>query len=274
MLRGLHFEGKHMRKANGLEYEEHGKGDPVLLIHGAFISDALSLVAREPALADRYRVIWYRRRGYGGSRPVSGPFSVAEQAADARGLLAELGVERAHVVGHSGGGVIATELALQSPKLVRCLVELEPAIFPPALAEAFPRMLAPALEAYRAGNVSAGVDLFMNMVAPADDWRGDLAKALPKGPEDADRDAAVTFDELSGFTSWTFDSDRGRALACPVVYGWGTESGPMFEAARDHFLSLVPRAESVELPGVNHSMNTEDPALVAKVVAEYLARQP
>ena len=37
-----------MQKAAGLEYEEHGQGDSVLLIHGAFISDALSPVAREP----------------------------------------------------------------------------------------------------------------------------------------------------------------------------------------------------------------------------------
>ena len=49
-----------MLKAEGLEYEEHGRGEPVLLIHGAFISDALSLVAREAALTERNRVIWYR----------------------------------------------------------------------------------------------------------------------------------------------------------------------------------------------------------------------
>jgi hypothetical protein len=39
-----------MQKAAGLEYEEHGHGEPLLLIHGAFIADALSLLARESAL--------------------------------------------------------------------------------------------------------------------------------------------------------------------------------------------------------------------------------
>ena len=85
-----------MLKAKGLEYEEHGQGEPVLLIHGAFISDALSLVAREAALTERHRAIWYRRRGYGGSDPVSAPFSIAEQAGDAQALLEYLGVEQAH----------------------------------------------------------------------------------------------------------------------------------------------------------------------------------
>jgi pimeloyl-ACP methyl ester carboxylesterase len=42
---------------------------------------------------------------------------------------------------------------------------------------------------------------------------------------------------------------------------------------RDHFLSLVPKAESVELPGVTHSMNTQDPGLVAGAIAEFLARR-
>lgn len=263
-----------MLKAKGLEYEEHGQGEPVLLIHGAFVSDALSLVACEAALTERHRVIWYRRRGYGGSDPGSAPFSIAGQAEDAQALLAHLGVERAHVVGHSGGGVIATALALQPPQLVRSLTVLEPAIFPPALAEAFPGMLAPAMEAYRSGNVGGAVDLFMNMVAPEPDWRGALARAIPGAPERADNDAPVTFDELARFTGWVFDQDRASRLSPPVVYVWGSESGPLIEAARDHFLSLVPKAQSVELPGVNHSMNTQDPRLVAGAVAEFLARQP
>jgi pimeloyl-ACP methyl ester carboxylesterase len=264
-----------MRKANGVEYEEHGQGDAVLLIHGAFISDALSLVAREPALAEHNRVIWYRRRGYGGSETGSVPFSITEQAKDAQELLAHLGVKRAHVVGHSGGGVIATELALQSPELVRSLVVLEPAIFPPALAEAFPQMLAPAMDEYRSGNVGAAVDLFMNLVAPEPDWRTEVAKVLPTGPEQADTDAPVTFDvELAKFADWAFDDERASHLSPPVIYAWGSNSGPLIEALKDHFLALVPTAETIELPGVNHSMNTQNPALVAGAVAAFLARQP
>jgi pimeloyl-ACP methyl ester carboxylesterase len=264
-----------MLKAKGLEYEEHGRGDPVLLIHGAFISDALSLVAREAALSERNRLIWYRRRGYGGSDPVSAPYSIAEQARDAQALLAHLGVERAHVVGHSGGGVIATELALQAPRLVRSLVVLEPAILPPPIAAAFPQMLAPLVETFRSGNVGGAVDLFMNMAAPEPDWRSELAKTLPAGAEQADDDAAVTFDvDLPQVSEWVFDADRASRLLPPVLYVWGSESGPFIETLKDHFLSLVPKAESVKLPGVDHSMNTKAPGLVASAVAEFLARQP
>jgi pimeloyl-ACP methyl ester carboxylesterase len=264
-----------MEKGAGLQYEEYGQGDAVLLIHGAFVSDALLPVAREPVLTERYRTIWYRRPGYGESDPASPPFSIADQAGSARALLEHLGVERAHVVGHSGGGVIATEFALQVPDLVRSLVVLEPAILPPPIAEAFPQMLAPAVEAYQSGNPGAGVDAFMSMIGSDSNWRSELAKTLPDGPERADRDAHVTFDiDLPEINEWVFDADRGSRLSPPVCYVLGIESGPLIEGAMDHFLSLVPKAEVVRLPGLDHSMCTEGPAQVAEAVATFIARQP
>ena len=46
-----------MIKAEGLEYESHGEGEAVLLIHGSHVADAFLPLAREAALADRYRLI-------------------------------------------------------------------------------------------------------------------------------------------------------------------------------------------------------------------------
>jgi pimeloyl-ACP methyl ester carboxylesterase len=115
----------------------------------------------------------------------------------------------------------------------------------------------------------------MNMVAPEPDWRAELAKVLPTGPEQADKDAHVTFDvDIPQVPEWVCDGARASRLSLPVVYFWGSESGPMGEAAREHFLSPVPKAQSVELPGVNHSMNTKAPGLVAGAIAEFLARLP
>ena len=62
-----------MLKAEGLEYEARGDGEAVLLIHGALIADALFPLMGEAALADRHRLICYRRKGHGGSDPVSVP---------------------------------------------------------------------------------------------------------------------------------------------------------------------------------------------------------
>ena len=87
-----------------LEYAVTGTGEPVMCIHGAFIADTFQPLLAEPSLSRRYQLITYHRRGYGGSSRAPGLTSIAQQAADCRALLAHLGVERAHVVGHSFGG--------------------------------------------------------------------------------------------------------------------------------------------------------------------------
>ena len=93
-------------KVNGVElaYEVLGSGEAVLFIHGAHLADALKPLVTQPAL-ERFQRIRYHRRGLGGStRPVeSEPTSVAVQAEDAVRLLDHLGVDRAHLVGHSWG---------------------------------------------------------------------------------------------------------------------------------------------------------------------------
>ena len=98
-----------------LEFEVTGAGEPVLLIHGALIAQAYAPLCAEPALNSRYRLVRYHRRGYAGSSPVKAPFSLAQQDADCHALLRHLGIERAHVVGASMGGMIAQVLAGSHP---------------------------------------------------------------------------------------------------------------------------------------------------------------
>ena len=71
-----------MQKARGLEYEVVGDGDAVLTIHGALIADTFRPLCHEASLADRYRLIRYRRRGHGGSDPYSGAISLGVPAED------------------------------------------------------------------------------------------------------------------------------------------------------------------------------------------------
>src|SRR4051812_18531370 len=109
----------HMEQAdvNGatLEYAVRGAGEPMICIHGAFVADMFQPLLAEPSLASRYQLITYHRRGYAGSSHTPGPTSMAQQAADCRALLAQLDVEQAHVAGHSFGGDVALQLALDTP---------------------------------------------------------------------------------------------------------------------------------------------------------------
>ena len=84
-----------------------GAGEPLLLIQGM---SATHLAWGRPfasQLEASFDCISFDNRGMGLSAPATEPFSTAEMAADALGLLDALGVERAHVLGISMGGMIA-----------------------------------------------------------------------------------------------------------------------------------------------------------------------
>jgi pimeloyl-ACP methyl ester carboxylesterase len=263
-----------MLKAEGLEYEASGEGETVLLIHGGHIADAYLPLVREASLADRYRLIRYHRRGFAGSDPHSGAFSIEQQAQDALALMKHLGVERAHVVGHSYGGAIAVQLAIEAPSLVHSLVLLEPAIMAADTAADFFEESAPLLAAYRSGDAVKAVDLFLNMVG-GPDWRTEIAKTVPGGPEQAEKDASTFFEvEFPALQEWVFDSDQASRISEPVLSVIGSESGPLFEANKQNFQSLIPHTEEVMVSGVNHLMQMQDSKAVAAPIAEFLSRHP
>src|SRR5437870_11565046 len=93
-------------RVNGitLEYEVKGSGEPVLLITGAHIAAGYLPLVSQPALAARYRLIRYHKRGLAGSTHTPPPVTLAQHAADAAALLTALRIDRAHIVRRSSRG--------------------------------------------------------------------------------------------------------------------------------------------------------------------------
>jgi pimeloyl-ACP methyl ester carboxylesterase len=113
----------HSITANDLEIyvEQVGQGPDVLLIGG--LGDTVeSWQFQFDGLADRYRLTAFDNRGAGRTAMPDGPVSVATMADDAAGVLRALDIRSAHIAGFSGGSLIAQELALRHPGLVRSLV--------------------------------------------------------------------------------------------------------------------------------------------------------
>src|SRR5437763_308022 len=104
-----------------LYYDEQGSGDPLLLVMG-LAADSAAWMFQVPDFARHHRTIVFDNRGVGRSAKPPGPYTIHEMADDTAGLLDALGIKRAHVVGVSMGGMIAQELALRHPGLVRGLV--------------------------------------------------------------------------------------------------------------------------------------------------------
>jgi 3-oxoadipate enol-lactonase len=105
-----------------VHYEIAGEGDPVLLING-LSAPAANWGLQVKTLAAHFQVITFDNRGVGETDlPPEPMYTMAQLADDAAGLLRQLKIKRAHVVGASMGGTIAQELALRHPQLVRSLV--------------------------------------------------------------------------------------------------------------------------------------------------------
>jgi 3-oxoadipate enol-lactonase len=104
-----------------LYYEVTGEGAPLLLLHGLG-SSSRDWELQLPDFSRHFRVIAVDVRGHGRSGKPPGPYSVDQFAVDTGALLQKLALGPAHVVGISMGGMIALQLALDSPEYVRSLV--------------------------------------------------------------------------------------------------------------------------------------------------------
>ena len=127
-------EGKYVEVGNGItmHYHEAGSGDrgAVLFVHGSGpgASGWSNFKGNYPLLAERgYRTIVPDTMGYGYStKPEDGAFSLDDVAAQYKGLLDALGIDRVTVIGNSQGGAIAITMALNYPDLVTKLVLMAP----------------------------------------------------------------------------------------------------------------------------------------------------
>lgn len=197
--------------------EQAGQGEAVLLLHG-FGASSYSWRKVIPRLAEGYRVIAPDLNGFGWTRRPDSPdaYTIEGQARMVIGLLDALGIDRAHVVGHSYGGGLALWLAATRAQRVRSLVLVNSTLpsyaserrnvlasFRPVVATSLrtvflrrsyirgalqrsffdPRLVTDELvEAYRARlRVEGATRAYQGLTAPADgpDTRIDLARISP-----------------------------------------------------------------------------------------------
>jgi pimeloyl-ACP methyl ester carboxylesterase len=102
-------------------FESHDSGEPVLLVNGLGLEhSAWALQTR--ALEPQFRVIVFDNPGVGQTTGPRGPYTTASFADVGADLLGSLGIEQAQVVGASMGGLIAQQITVRHPRLVRALV--------------------------------------------------------------------------------------------------------------------------------------------------------
>lgn len=264
-----------------IEYRVRGTGEPVVLIHAGLFADWFEPLFNDAALTDRYRVVTFHRVGYARSSRVKGAVSVARQAEHVRALMRHLGIERAHLVGHSSGANIALQLALDAPSHVHSLALLEPAL-PVGGGDA--RMLstrqaatAAIGERFRAGDKAGAVDGFMQMVSgPA--YRVGLDRALPGSFERGVADADTFFgQELPALQQWRFERDAAARITQPVLAVMGEASpavSPIWSARQQLMLDWLPAARGFVLPGATHLLHVQNTRGMSEALTAFFKRNP
>jgi len=257
-----------------LEYEVQGSGEPVVFIHGAHMGDTYRPLMAEPALKD-YRLIRYHRRGYAGSSRPDGPLPVSGHAADCLGLLRKLNAVPAHVVGHSSGGIIALQLALDAPEAVRSLTLLEPALLEVPTGAALFEALGPSVQMYEGGDKAGAVDTFLRAVCGKDYQRA-VETQIPGALEQAAADADAFFTgELPAVGEWTFTREDAARVTQPVLSVLGANSDgaiglQVFAEIHERVIEWFPNAKPFVLQRAAHLLQVENPHDMAQALAAFL----
>jgi pimeloyl-ACP methyl ester carboxylesterase len=255
-----------------LEYEVLGAGEPVLLID-MLLADCFLPLLSEPALADRYQLIRYHKRGWVGSTHTPPPVSIADHAADAAALLDHLGVRHAHLVGHSTGAAIAAQVALDHLDAAQTLTLLEPTLVSLPRGQAFLKDAAPVFEAYAGGDHAGAFAMFV-AAASGLDWatcRALLEERIPGVVTQSIKDADTFFGvELPALTEWEFGADQAAAIHRPVLSVLGAETQPLWVEIADFLRASLPYVEGCTIDGVGHLLQIQQPQPVARAIAQFL----
>lgn len=257
-----------------IAYDDAGEGEPVVFLHGSLSADWLTPVAE--ALRGFRRIVIHRA-GYGASEDRAGGVGVPAQAGHCAAVLAECGVPRAHVVGHSAGADVALQLAYTRPGLVGSLVLLEPAL-PRAEDEPASTAMPQAMAAARSGDWEGAFDAFLTGVCGPDVRELLVSRLGERGLIDALASSRYFFTaESAAFSAWEFGPTQMRTVSAPtllLVGGMGDRLGTPHRARAAHIAVHLPHAETRILEGLSHAMPLEDPTLVARIIGEFAARHP
>lgn len=266
-----------MRRAEAdgrwVEYDERGSGEPVLLIHGTMIGDALAPLTDEPALAE-YRLIRYRRRGFCGNTIPRGAgwLSLADHAADAAMLLDHLGIPEAHVLGHDLGGSIALQLALDQPHLVHSLALLEPILLGVPSSEPVLGEVSPALDLFLAGDRAGAVEAFLGIGSGIES--ADVVESrIPGAMAQAAADSECFFEgEMFAIGEWQLPENLGFEISQPVLSVLSEHPIGFFADGRNYLHDRLPQVEDLDVFNATHLLPVENPEMLATGLAWFLGR--
>ena len=251
----------------GVTYTLDGPASaPVVTLSHSLATDLSMWDPQMPALTARYRVLRYDTRGHGGTDAPAGPYTLAQLADDARGLLRALGIARTHWVGLSMGGMIGQTLALAEPELFQSLVLCDttsriPADMKPLWQERITTAETQGMEPLVEPTISRW------FTAPFREQRKDVVDRVRKMIRATNpRGYAGCCHAISALDL----TDRLAAIKLPTLIVVGEDDPGTPVAASRAIQAQIPGARLEILKSAAHLSNLEQPEAFTKTVTSFL----
>jgi pimeloyl-ACP methyl ester carboxylesterase len=254
-----------------IHYDRGGAGPPLVLVHGSW-GDRTGWALAAPALAQRFDLVTYDRRGHTDGVEPGG--SVHDDASDLEALIEMLDLGPAHVATNSHGGNVAMRLAARRPELFRSLNMHEPPTVAliandPAHGDLLQRIggsLASVVAKAESGDREGAARQFVEEVAFGP---GAWDELPPEVREVMVRNAATFVAENQDQDAFAADLEALAAFDRPLQLTYGDQSPPMFEPIIDVLAAALPQAERTLLPGAGHVPQLTEPERYAQAVTEF-----
>lgn len=253
---------------NGLKmyYEIHGKGEPVVLLHGAFMAVTDEWLEWTRELAKTRKVIAVEMQGHGRTADIKRDITYENLSDDVAGLLDYLKIERADIIGYSLGAGTAMMTAIRHPDKVRKVVSISHPI-------------------RRDGWVQAANDFWPNFSlemmkgTPAETEREKLNPVPGSFPD------LFNHIKAAAMRPWDFGADKFKATKAPMFFIHGDADGVRMEHIAEMYRlkgggnihgDMQPRSESrlAIIPNTTHVTLMNRMAAIIPLINDFLDAKP
>lgn len=248
---------------NGLKmyYEVHGQGEPVVLLHGAFMTITNNWTEWIAELSKTRKVIALEMQGHGRTADIDRDFTSENLASDVDGLLTYLKIPRADVIGFSMGGEVAMQTAIRYPEKVRKVVVLS--------------------STFRSDGMVSGASEAISKLT-ADVFKGSFIETEYKKLSPTPDDFAKFIDHVVSTSPSTYDlgAENLKATKAPMLFVFGDADGVRLEHVAEMFRlkgggthgDMGPRSASrlAILPDTTHVTLIQRSAQVVPMINDFL----
>ncbi len=252
---------------NGLKmyYEVHGSGDPVVLLHGAFMTITNNWTGWIGELSRARKVIAFEMQGHGRTADIPRDITAENLADDVAALLDHLKIPRADLIGYSMGGAVAMQCAIRHPDKVRKVVVISSML-------------------RRDGAVKEGLEALANL--SAGDFKGSPIEADYKKLSPTPNDFPKFVKRLLATSSKgdNIDADQLKASKAPMFFIHGDADGVRLEHVAEMFrlkgggihgdIKPLSASRLAILPATTHVTLMQRVAVIVPMVNDFLDAKP